>query len=141
MTRTRAMNGNAANGRGRKPRVPQPATPAQDERQTRAFEMHLGGLTLSAISGVLGVSRSTVALDIHMENKRRADATAHERDLRIAESIARYESVLLRAHRRLSELDSAEKTAASIREARLCERSIIEAQTRIDITLGLISSV
>lgn len=137
---TRAMDGVPANGRGRKPRCPEPATPAQDTRQTRAFEMHLDGSSVSEIAVALGISRNTAAIDIQMESKRRSTEIAKLRDIRIAESVARYEGVILRANRRLAELDFAEKTSASLREANRCERSIIEAQTRIDIALGLVES-
>lgn len=126
---------------GRKSRNPQPSTPAQERRQVLAFEMHLGGLTVSAIATRLRANRETILRDIQMEFERRALENACERTIHIAQSVTRYENVILRSHQRLAELESGKWDAAAAREARLCERSIIEAQARIDMALGVVSSL
>ena len=138
---TRAANGQPAGRRGRKPRRPEPTSAAQEARQTRVVDLHVEGLSAREIAKSLGIDRGTAQLDIRMEGQRRTVERAQEREAAVAESVSRYEQVILRATNRLAEIDTAcqtlKGTPAAAREARECDKLVLEAQARIDLVLGL----
>lgn len=144
---SRSVNGQRHAWPGRKPRSPEPSSPAQDQRQTRAFELHVDGHSLRDIAKLLGVDRGTVSLDLQMEGRRRADERAGERDALVALSCQRYESIIWQANLRIEELTKcvdgqvgaagAAFNHVAVRAIQEQERIIIKAQSRIDELLGL----
>ena len=141
---TRAADGLPGSRRGRKPRRPEPASAAQAARQTRAFDLHVEGLSACEIAKALGINRGTVALDVQMEFRRRAVEVGDKREAAIAASIAQYEHLIFRATQRLAEINAARQTSKGAlsagREARECDRLVLEAQARIDLVLGLVAT-
>ena len=141
---TRAANGQPTGRRGRKARSPEPSSPAQDERQTRVFNLHVEGFSVREIAKSLGIARGTAQMDLRMEGRRRTAERAQEREAAVAESVGRYEQLIFRATQRLAEINSARETSkgahSAAREAHECDRLVLEAQARIDLVLGLLAT-
>ncbi len=142
------VNGQRHSWPGRKPRSPEPSSPAQDERQSRVFDLHVEGRSLREIAKLLGIDRGTASLDVQMEGQRRADERAHERGALIEASCRRYESVLWRANLRIEQLmkcvggkgeatSDATFNPVAARAIVEQERIILTALTRLDELLGL----
>ena len=101
---SRSVNGQRHAWPGRKPRRPEPSSPAVDQRQSLAFDHHVDGRSLREIGKLLGIDRSTVATDIAMEGQRRARELKHQREAQIAMAVTRYEGVILQANNKIAEL-------------------------------------
>jgi hypothetical protein len=85
-------------------RGPHPLDPLVDDRQVRAFDLRVSGLTLKQIAQQLGINRETAQLDISMEGRRRAEERGDERRALIEEAAARYERSLSRLELRAQQL-------------------------------------
>lgn len=111
-------------------------TPAQLERQTKAYEMSIDGMSHRAIADKLNVDRKTVAADIHAEATRRADEIAKRREVEKARSVSTYERVIQRAVKKSDMYDEIALTPGSKVTDRTLE-AIIHARERIDKVLGI----
>jgi hypothetical protein len=115
-----------------------PEDPAIMAMQVEAFELRVGGASIEEIRKHLGVKRERVLDFIHNETKLRVTELKGSRMSHIAVSVARYEGIILRCLSRIADLTVREaRVAGSGRGAFLEERTIIEAQKRIDALLGL----
>lgn len=106
--------------------------------QVEAFELRVAGASIEEIRKRLGVKRERVYDFIHNETKLRVAELKGSRMSHIAVAVARYEGIILRCLSRIAELTVREnQVPGSGRGAFLEERTIIEAQKRIDALLGL----
>jgi len=114
-----------------------PRTPAQLERQERAFMLSVTqGKSVREIGAELGIDKDTVASDLRREQDRRAEELGERRENERIRAVAFYESIIGRAIAQSDRLDA----LLAAGKGGFSDRSLdvaIAARTRIDKILGI----
>lgn len=112
-------------------------TPAQLERQEKAYALHIEGLTYREIAEALKCDKDTVTRDIHAEWERRSSEIEERREFEKARAVNFYERVIGRAMKKSELYDTllSERAGAKVTDHTL--DSAIKARERIDKILGI----
>jgi len=111
-------------------------TPAQLERQEKAYDLHISGKTYRQIAEILSCDKDTVTTDIRAEQQRRADEIAERREVEKARAVSLYERVIDRALKKSDIYDElVMQPGAKVTDRTL--EAVIHARERIDKVLGV----